>query len=124
VYVTEFGVSEIFHSYFCSMGYLEEHNLEGFEWDEGNSYKSWLTHGVTNDEAEQVFSNAPFYTYPDLVHSASEERTIIMGKTDSGKAVLISFTHRGRKVRAISSRWMGRRDRKKFNEATQGNTKI
>ncbi len=106
------------------MGYLQEHDLEGFDWDEGNSYKSFLDHGVTNDEAEQVFSNRPFYTYRDAIHSENEDRKIIMGKTDAGKAVLVSFTLRGRKVRPISSRWMGRRDRNKFNEATQGNTKI
>jgi uncharacterized DUF497 family protein len=106
------------------MGYLQEHNLEGFDWDDGNSFKSLLEHGVTNDEAEQVFSNRPFYTYPDQIHSAHEERKIIMGKTDAGKAVLISFTLRGRKVRPISSRWMGRRDRKKFNEAIKRNTDI
>ncbi len=106
------------------MGYLEEHHLEGFEWDEGNSYKSWLKHGVSNAEAEQVFSNKPFFTFRDDMHSGREDRTIIMGKTDAGKAVLISFTHRGRNVRVISSRWMGRRDRKRFNEAIQNDTEL
>ncbi|HWF45087.1 MAG TPA: BrnT family toxin [Candidatus Kapabacteria bacterium] len=106
------------------MGYLEDHHLEGFEWDEGNSYKSWLKHGVSNSEAEQVFSNKPFYFYGDNIHSSNEERKIIMGKTDTGRAVLISFTHRGQKVRVISSRWMGRRDRKRFNEAIKGDTKL
>lgn len=106
------------------MGYLEDHNLEGFEWDEGNSYKSWLKHGVSNEEAEQVFSNRPFYTYPDIQHSGNEKRTVIIGKTDVGRMVFISFTTRGRKARIISSRWMGRVESDKFNEAAQGNTNI
>jgi uncharacterized protein len=106
------------------MGYLEDHELEGFEWDEGNSYKSWLKHGVSNAEAEQVYSNRPFYVYPDVLHSASEERKLIIGKTNADKAVFISFTHRNRRVRVISSRWMGRRERKRFNESIKGNPKL
>ncbi len=99
------------------MGYLEDHNLEGFEWDEGNSYKSWLKHGITNDEAEQAFSNRPFYSYSDVLHSGTEERKIIISKTDAGKMVFISFTTRGRKVRVISSRRMGHKESDKLNEA-------
>ncbi len=106
------------------MSYLQEQSLEGFEWDEGNTHKSWLKHGISNAEAEQVFSNNPYYIYPDQIHSAGEERSIIIGKTDAGRMVFISFTVRTSKVRIISSRWMGTEEMEKFNEAIQANTKI
>lgn len=31
----------------------------GFEWDAGNNNKNWRKHGVSREEAEQVFSNRP-----------------------------------------------------------------
>jgi len=32
---------------------------QGFQWDEGNSEKNWITHKVARGEAEQVFFNRP-----------------------------------------------------------------
>ena len=28
---------------------------DGFEWDEGNRYKNWLSHSVSESEAEEAF---------------------------------------------------------------------
>jgi uncharacterized DUF497 family protein len=36
---------------------LREDEWEGFEWDEGNSTKNWLKHGITISECEEVFMN-------------------------------------------------------------------
>jgi len=33
--------------------------VEGFDWDDGNARKSVAKHGVTQQEAEQVFLNGP-----------------------------------------------------------------
>jgi uncharacterized DUF497 family protein len=66
---------------------------KGFDWDEGNSLKNWLKHGVTQAETEQVFSNEPFFIYEDEKHSESEPRRLVG-----------SFTIRGLLIRPISAR--------------------
>ena len=43
------------------MGVLDDvfRDLEGFEWDAGNSAKNWRRHQVTQAEAEQTLLNRP-----------------------------------------------------------------
>ena len=50
------------------MGVLEEFlaDLEGFEWDAGNSDKNWRNHEVRQAEAEQVLLNRPVMFASDL----------------------------------------------------------
>ncbi len=44
--------------------------VEGFEWDEGNSRKSVEKHDVSQAEAEQVFFNEPLLIVEDVSHSS------------------------------------------------------
>ncbi len=49
----------------------------GFDWDQGNIDKNWLTHQVTPQEAEQVFFNAPLLVADDEKHSRKERRMLV-----------------------------------------------
>ena len=49
-------------------------SIKAFEWDEGNSRKSAVRHGVTQAEAEQVFFNEPMLLLEDVKHSRDEPR--------------------------------------------------
>jgi uncharacterized DUF497 family protein len=83
-----------------------------FEWDEGNSEKSWRRHGVTQAEAEQVFLNRPLLVAEDPGHSAGEVRRFALGCTDLGRLLAVVFTLRGSLLRVISARPMSRRERR------------
>jgi uncharacterized DUF497 family protein len=76
----------------------------GFEWDEGNKRKNWLKHRVKKREAEEVFINKPRIYLYDRRHSQGEERFTILGVTDAGRRLTVTFTVRGDKIRIISAR--------------------
>lgn len=88
----------------------------GFEWDKGNLSKSWLKHGVSPAEAEELFFNQPFVVAEDLRHSQKEARLYALGKTDAGRLLFMCFTIRGHLIRVISARDMSRRGREVYKE--------
>jgi uncharacterized protein len=64
----------------------------GFQWDAGNSEKSWVKHGVSRAEAEEAFDHVPLLLSKDETHSGTEERFHAMGHTDRGRRLFITFT--------------------------------
>jgi hypothetical protein len=87
-------------------------NLEGFEWDSGNTAKNALRHGVTTAEAEEIFFHAPLLLFPDPKHSQSELRFVAHGVTAAGRLLTAAFTVRAKRVRVISVRDMSRKERR------------
>jgi uncharacterized protein len=90
--------------------------VEGFDWDEGNSRKSVEKHDVSQAEAEQIFFNDPLLIVEDVGHSAREPRLHALGRTDAGRLLHINFTLRGngRLIRVISARTMHRKERLRY----------
>ena len=88
--------------------------FEGFEWDQGNIDKNWLTHSVSPQEAEQVFFNAPLIVADDAKHSKKEKRYFVLGQTDEGRPLFIAFTVREKRIRVVSVRDMSRKERKVY----------
>ncbi|MGE5602254.1 MAG: BrnT family toxin [Nitrososphaerales archaeon] len=91
--------------------------IDGFDWDAGNSAKNWLKHGVAQVECEETFFNNPLLLATDASHSQGEERYFALGRTDAGRQLFIVFTHRGTKIRVISARDMSRRERAVYAKA-------
>lgn len=75
-----------------------------FEWDEGNKDKNLQKHKVTNEESEEVFFDPSKKLLKDLLHSATEIRYILLGKTRKRRLLFIAFIIRKKKIRIISSR--------------------
>ena len=99
------------------MGPLDEvlQDVEGFQWDEGNSAKNWTRHHVSQSEAEQVFLNRPLVVA--AAGSDREPRHFAFGKTDAGRLLTVVFTLRGPLLRVISVRPMSRRERRNYGKA-------
>jgi hypothetical protein len=76
----------------------------GFEWDEANEKKIAGKHGISAEEAEQVFINKPFVVMYDAKHSQTEDRYGILGQTNFGRRLAVYFIIRGTKIRVISAR--------------------
>ena len=93
-------------------------DIEGFQWDKGNSSKNWRRHRISQSEAEQVFLNRPVVVAGDSVHSASEARHFAFGQTDGGRLLTVVFTIRGSFLRVISARPMSRRERRGYDNAS------
>lgn len=101
------------------MGILDEFlaDLDGFEWDAGNSDKNWLQHLVRQTEAEQALLNRPLVFSTGLKHSQQEPRFMAMGQTDTKRQLAIVFTVRGRLIRVISARPLSRPERRVYAKA-------
>ncbi len=98
---------------------------EGFEWDEGNLFKSWERHRVRFSECEEVFSNRPLVAAPAR-SAGDEERFAALGRTDAGRLLCIVFTLRGARLRVISARDASRKERKEYlgGEETQADPSV
>lgn len=97
--------------------------FSGFQWDRGNRDKSRLKHGVSTEETEQCFFNFTVVAM-DTKHSTEEEiRYVLLGETDAGRKLFVSFTMRDVLVRVISARPMHRKE-EKFYEEEKGKPSI
>ena len=92
------------------------HQCCGFDWDEGNTDKSWLKHKVSPSECEQIFFNHPLVIQDDIIHSKSEQRFYALGQTDSKRFLFIVFTVRNNFIRVISARDMSRKERRVYSD--------
>jgi uncharacterized protein len=111
--------SSLFSSYIMVIyKMLDLSQIEGFEWDDGNSRKSVDKHGVSQAEAEQAFFNEPLLILEDIGHSSRETRLHALGNTDAGRPLHMSFTLRGsgKLIRVISTRTMHRKERLRYEQ--------
>jgi|SRR3989338_5884988 len=92
-----------------------------FEWDMGNKIKSLTKHGVTNQEAEEVFLNFNII-FKDDEHSQREERWLILGRSDKGKNIISSFTVRDSKLRIVTSRVASKKERQIYEKTFKENS--
>lgn len=88
----------------------------GFQWDDGNSEKNWISHQVSKSECEQVFFNQPIMVGNDEKHSETELRFYALGKTDSERPLFIVCTIRGALIRIISARDMSKKEREVYRQ--------
>jgi uncharacterized DUF497 family protein len=88
----------------------------GFEWDDGNIDKSWIKHGVSPSECEQMFFNQPLVVADDDIHSELEARFYALGRTDANRLLFVVFTIRKDMIRIISARDMSAKERKAYKQ--------
>ncbi len=78
-----------------------------FERDGGNARKNSAKHGVSPQEAEEIFSHEPLVLARDVTHStANGRRYFALGHTRSGRKLFAVFVIRSKKLRIISVRDM------------------
>ena len=94
---------------------LSQESFE-FDWDSGNSTKSYVKHGIKVDAAEQVFRNRDFLVPLGIQISPStdEPRFGAFGMDLTGALLFVSFTIRNRRIRVISIRAMNKTERKEY----------
>jgi hypothetical protein len=87
-----------------------------FEWDEEKAEINLRKHKVGFEEAKTVFSDPLSITIDDPDHSKEEQRYIDIGKSASGKLLVVVYTERGSKTRIISCRRATPTERRKYEE--------
>lgn len=96
--------------------------VAGFEWDKGNIDKNYKKHGITPNEAEEIFLDEDLGILPDIDHSQNEDRLIALGKTASGKVLFTVFIIRAGRIRIISVRTANQKERRAYEKNAQKNT--
>ena len=73
--------------------------IRGFEWDDGNVPHIELGHGVTPDEAEQVFAIRP------IVRKTRHGRYVAFGPSLDGRLLTIVFEYKGAGLARVITGW-------------------
>ena len=87
-----------------------------FEWDEEKAAANLSKHGVSFDEAKTVFDDQLYVDFYDPDHSYDEYRYIIIGESQQGRLLMVSYTERDDAIRIISSREVTPAERKEYEE--------
>lgn len=87
-----------------------------FDWDEGNNFKNFDKHGVTNQECEEVFMDENKVMHKDLAHSIKENRFLLIGKTQSERLLFLVFTLRKDQIRVISARDLNQKEYRLYEQ--------
>lgn len=95
---------------------LDLRKVVGFEWDKGNIDKSYQKHGITPNEAEEVFLDKDILFLEDIKHSEKEERFAVIGKITKGDILFVAFTMRNNKIGIISARKANKKERRLYEQ--------
>lgn len=87
-----------------------------FEWDQQKAQANLDKHGVTFEEAQTVFADPLAVIFDDQAHSIHEPRELIIGHSQQGRLLLVSFTERPQAIRIISTRLATRKERQDYEE--------
>lgn len=86
-----------------------------FEWDEDKAHANIQKHGVTFEEAAEVFFD-PFYQTGDVSRD-DEQRDFVLGYSSSERILLTVYVERRERTRIISARPATRAERRLYEEA-------
>jgi uncharacterized DUF497 family protein len=86
-------------------------------WKEQFVEKLESKHGVSTDEVEEVFRNAPRFDFVSKGHVAGENVYWALGQTDAGRYLTIFFIYKhGGKALPISARDMNAKERRRYGK--------
>lgn len=92
-----------------------------FEWDVHKAKSNVKKHRVHFEQAAEVFLDALQLSIMDIEHSEIEERWVTMGKTKSGKLLVVSHTFQEHKedatIRIISAREATKHEQRQYEES-------
>ncbi|MEG3834519.1 MULTISPECIES: BrnT family toxin [unclassified Microcoleus] len=87
-----------------------------FEWDEKKAAVNLSKHGISFEEARTVFDDPLYVDFYDPDHSDEEDRYIIVGESQQGNLLIVSYTERADFIRLISARKVTRVEREVYEE--------
>jgi uncharacterized DUF497 family protein len=90
-------------------------------WDPSKDAANRKKHGVSFEEASEVFtSGVPYLVLFDEAHSADEDRFWAIGPIKRGLVLVVHTEEDEDSVRIISARWASKRERSLFRSTLKG----
>lgn len=75
-----------------------------FDWDARKAATNRRKHGVSFEEASEVYGDAFALTSDDIAHSAFEDRERTVGRSSQGRVMVVISVRRASVARIISAR--------------------
>lgn len=96
--------------------------LYNFEWDPDKARMNVRKHGISFEQTAEVFGDPLALSIHDDEHSGSEDRWITMGRSFSGKTLVVIHTFLEQavdryKIRIISARKATRKEVEQYESA-------
>ena len=85
-----------------------------FEWDDDKAELNLADHGVSFEEAQTCFHDPEQVAFYDPEHSEEEDRELLIGHSNQGRLLIVSYTVREPLIRLISARKTTRREAKTY----------
>lgn len=89
------------------------------EWDREKAAQNLRKHGVSFEEAATVLADPLSVTLPDPDHSQEEQRFLLLGRSSSGRPLIVAHSEEGERVRIISARVMTPKERKSYERSLE-----
>jgi uncharacterized protein len=87
-----------------------------FQSDKKKSRQNLKRHKVSFEEASTVFGDTLSRTIDDPLHSADEDRYVVIGQSVQGRLLVVVHTIRGDNIRIVSARVATPTERKNYEE--------
>jgi uncharacterized DUF497 family protein len=88
-----------------------------FEWDDAKNLANQRKHGLSFEEARQLFESGDDYLEIfDESHSSLEDRFIAIGEVRRGVAVIVYTERNENVIRIIGARFATRREKKLYSQ--------
>ena len=89
-----------------------------FEWDEKKNEINKRKHGLSFEEAKEVFGDENAILFDDPDHSMDEDRFLIIGSVKSSKICIVSHCYRDNDnvIRLISARQATKNEQRVYEE--------
>jgi len=91
-------------------------DMINFEWDENKNAINKKKHGLSFEEAKEVFNDDNAILFDDPDHSVGEERFLIIGMLESKQICIVSHCYRDNDnvIRIISAREATKNEKKTY----------
>jgi uncharacterized protein len=86
-----------------------------FEWDDAKAAQNFRAHGVTFDEAREVFRDPFVFGWLDTREDYGEDRYATIGMA-RGRLLYVAYTMRAERIRIISARGAESYEQRKYHE--------
>ena len=87
-----------------------------FDWHDKKAEANVAKHGVSFEEASEVFYDPNAIPYPDYLHSIDEERFIIIGHSSRRLLMVVYIEIKEDFIRIISARRASKSEKKRYEK--------
>jgi len=87
-----------------------------FDWDKNKAERNLSKQPVSFEEVKTVFDDSLYVELYDPEHSEDEDRYLLVGQSNRGRLLIISYTERDNLIRLISAREVTKTERETYEQ--------